>query len=104
LVEEAKMKKSRHQAIRELLLTSEDGLTVNEIADHFSATPATICKTIKTVYGVYIDRWTGPNRGQYSAVYMCADIPEDAPQPTCKHVKILEKILNISEKHLTNKN
>lgn len=96
--------KSRHQTIRDLLLSSEDGLTVNEIAKHVGATDRTICKTLKTVYGVYIDRWMGPNRGQYSAVYMCVDTPENAPQPTCKHVKILEKILNISEKHLTNKN
>jgi hypothetical protein len=98
------MTQSRHQAIRKLLLASEDGLTTNEIADHFSATHKTICKTLKAVYGVYIDRWTGPTRGQYSAVYMCADIPEDAPHPTPKQVEILEKILNISKNHLTNKN
>ena len=48
--------KSRHQAIRDLLLASEDGLTVNQLADHFGATTKTICKTLKVVYGVYIDR------------------------------------------------
>jgi predicted DNA-binding transcriptional regulator YafY len=74
--------KSRHHAIRDLLLASEDGLTVNEIADHFGATPKTICKTLKTVCGAYIDRWTGPTRGQYTAVYVCAEVPEDAPHPT----------------------
>ena len=75
------MTQSRHQAIRDLLLTSEDGLTVSEIADHFGATSKTICKTLKTVYGVYIDRWKGPTRGQYTAVYMCVEVPEDAPHP-----------------------
>ena len=73
--------KSRHHAIRDLLLVSEDGLTVNEIADHFGATSKTICKTLKTVCGVYIDRWTGPNRGQYAAVYVCVETPENAPHP-----------------------
>jgi predicted transcriptional regulator len=74
--------KSRHHKIRELLLRSEDGLTVNEIAEHFGTTSATICKTLKTVCGSYIDRWTGPTRGQYAAVYVCVKVPEDAPHPT----------------------
>ena len=74
--------KSRHQAIRDLLLASADGLTVNQIAEHFGATLKTICKTLKTVFGVYIDRWTGPNRGQYTAVYMCIEVPPNAPHPT----------------------
>jgi hypothetical protein len=77
--------KSRHHKIRELLLRSRDGLTVNEIAEHFGATYKTICITLKTVYGVYIDRWTGPNRGQYTAVYVCAKVPEDAPHPKGKN-------------------
>jgi predicted DNA-binding transcriptional regulator YafY len=75
------MKLSRHHAIRDLLLASEDGLTVNEIAVHFDATTKTICKTLKTVCGVYIDRWTGPSRGQYAAVYMCVETPQNAPRP-----------------------
>ena len=78
--------KSRHYAIRDLLLASEDGMTVNEIADHFGATPKTICKTLKTVFGVYIDRWAAPNRGQYAAVYACIETPENAPHPTVKEV------------------
>lgn len=75
------MTQSRHAAIRDLLLASEDGLTVNEIADHFGATANTICKTLKTVCGVYVDRWTKVSRGQYAAVYMCVETPEDAPHP-----------------------
>jgi len=73
--------KSRHQAIRDLLLASEDGLTVNQLADHFGATTKTICKTLKVVYGVYIDRWASAKRGQYAAVYMCVETPENAPHP-----------------------
>lgn len=73
--------KSRHQTIRDLLLFSEDGLTINEIAKHVGATDETICKTLKTVYGVYIDRWSAPKRGQYAAVYMCVETPKNAPHP-----------------------
>jgi hypothetical protein len=74
--------KSRHHKIRELLLRSEDGLTVNEIAEHFACDPNTLHNTMKMVHGVYIDRWTGPTRGQYTAVYVCAETPENAPHPT----------------------
>ena len=75
------MTQSRHQAIRDLLLASEDGLTVDDIADHFACNPNTLYNTMPAVCGVYIDRWTGPNRGQYTAVYMCVEIPENAPHP-----------------------
>jgi hypothetical protein len=74
--------KSRHPAIRELLLASKDGLTVKEIAKHFACNPATIYNCMNLICGVYIDRWAGPNRGQYSAVYVCVETPENAPHPT----------------------
>jgi hypothetical protein len=74
--------KSRHQAIRDLLLTSEDGLTIKQIAEHFACDSNTLNNTMKTVWGVYIDRWTLPKRGQYTAVYMCAEVPPNAPHPT----------------------
>ena len=73
--------KSRHQAIRDLLLASHDGLTVNEIADYFECNPNTLYNTLPVVWGVYIDRWMTPNRGKYTAVYMCAEIPPNAPHP-----------------------
>ena len=75
------MMKSRHQPIRDLLLASNDGMTVNEIAEHFACGPNPLYTTMPTVFGVYIDRWIGPSRGQYTAVYMCIKAPEDAPHP-----------------------
>ena len=56
-------------------------MTAYKIADHFGATYKTICITLKTVYGVYIDRWSAPKRGQYAAVYMCVETPKNAPHP-----------------------
>ena len=73
--------KSRHQAIRDLLLSSEDGLTIDEIAEHFACNSDTLYNTMPAVWGVYIDRWTASKRGQYAAVYMCAEVPPSVPHP-----------------------
>jgi hypothetical protein len=76
------MRKSRHQLIRDMLLASKDGMTIKEIAetlgDHCHKS---VQKTVKLIHGLYIDRWTGPSRGQYAAVYMCVKTPENAPRP-----------------------
>jgi predicted ArsR family transcriptional regulator len=72
---------SRHNQIRELLLQAEDGMTANEIAARLDVRPSVIRQSLKTVYGVYIDRWVAPKRGQYSAVYVCVEVPEDTPKP-----------------------
>ena len=81
------MKSSRHKQIREMLLASEDGMTVKEITDHFEeATAKTIRKTLKLVYGIYVDRWTVIKRGSYAAVYVCVDVPQDAPHPTERYL------------------
>jgi len=77
------MKRSRHQQIRNMLLDSEDGMTIKQIAEALEDDNyKSVAKTIKLVHGLYIDRWTVPKRGQYAAVYMCVEIPKDAPHPT----------------------
>ena len=81
------MKFSRHQAIREILLESEDGMTIQQVADKLGTGYKSIQKTIKLIWGVYIDRWTVPKRGQFAAVYMCIDVPESAPHPTERYVE-----------------
>jgi hypothetical protein len=78
------MSKSRHPEIRELLLASEDGLTINEMAAHFECDLNTLYNTMQQVWGVYIDRWAGPKRGQFTAVYMCVEVPENSPHPKGK--------------------
>ena len=78
------MTQSRHQAIRNLLLGARDGLTVDDIADHFACNPNTLYNTMPAVWGVYIDRWIGPNRGQYRAVYVCIEVPPNTPRPKGK--------------------
>jgi predicted transcriptional regulator len=80
------MKFSRHQAIREALLESEDGMTLSQLAERFDCSTKTLGKTIKNIYGVYIDRWTVPKRGQFAAVYMCVETPSHAPHPTERYI------------------
>jgi hypothetical protein len=80
------MKFSRHQAIREALLESEDGLTLVQLAERLDCSPKTLGKTVKNIYGVYIDRWTVPKRGQFAAVYMCVEVPAHAPHPTERYI------------------
>lgn len=72
---------NRQQAIRELLQASEDGMTIEEIATALKVNSDNLRKQMATVFGVYIDRWNAPKRGQFTAVYMCIDTPEDAPHP-----------------------
>jgi hypothetical protein len=65
-----------------MLLASEDGMTIRQLAEALGDDSwKSVAKTVKLVYGLYIDRWTGPHRGQYAAVYMCMEAPEDAPHP-----------------------
>jgi hypothetical protein len=80
------MKFSRHQAIREVLLESEDGMTIQQIADKLDCGYKSIQKTIKVIWGVYIDRWAVPKRGQFAAVYMCVEVPSHAPHPTERYL------------------
>ena len=78
------MKRSRHNLIRELLLRSDDGMTINQIVEALADNdnPKSIQRTVKLIHGVYIDRWAVPKRGQFAAVYMCVEVPTNAPHPT----------------------
>ena len=80
------MKKSRHHDIRAALTASEDGLTILELSAALEMNYKAVQKAVKNVYGIYIDRWSVPKRGQFSAVFMCVDIPRDAPHPTERYL------------------
>lgn len=80
------MRPSRHNDIRAALAASEDGLTLLELSVVLEMNYKAVQKAVKNVYGIYIDRWTVPKRGQFSAVFMCADIPKDAPHPTERYL------------------
>jgi len=72
---------SKHKEIRDLLLQTDDGLTANEIAARLYADPHAIRRALRDTFGVYIDRWATPKRGQYAAVYVCVEVPDNTPRP-----------------------
>jgi len=81
------MKRSRHQVIRDMLLVSEDGMTINQIAAALGdPNRKSAQKTVKLIHGLYIDRYTVIKKGTYAAVYMCVDVPANSPHPTERYV------------------
>lgn len=80
------MKESRHDKIRVMLLNSSDGLTTSQIAKQLGSTYKSVQKTMNNIYGVYIDRWDVPRHGQFAAVWMCVEVPDDVPHPTDRYL------------------
>jgi hypothetical protein len=74
------MRRSRHDEIRQALLANDDGLTILQLAALFKCQKASMGRTLKDMWGVYIDRWQ-PANGTYAAVYMSVPTPENAPHP-----------------------
>lgn len=62
-------------------------MTIKQIAEALGDdNHKSVAKTVKLVYGLYIDRWTVIKKGTYAAVYMCVDVPVDAPHPTERYL------------------
>lgn len=74
------MSRSRHPDIRALLHQHADGLTPNDINQFTGIPPDSVRQALANMPDVYIDRWEGPVRGQYAAVW-CAVVPP----PNCPH-------------------
>ena len=75
-----KQMNSSHQRIRDYLKDS-DGLTTRQLQFRLGIEQRTICKALKAMPDTYVDRWTGPHRGQWAAVWCVVDVPEDCPKP-----------------------
>ena len=74
------MRKSNQTALRALLREHQDGLTVAELVKMMGGIRLSIMASLKCMPDAYIDRWEGPVRGQYAAVW-CAVVPP----PNCPH-------------------
>jgi hypothetical protein len=75
-----KQMNTHHQKIRDLLKDSE-GLTTRQLQYRLEVDQRTLCKSLKSMPDSYIDRWTGPYRGQWAAVWCVVEVPEDCPKP-----------------------
>ena len=83
------MRKSNHQNIRAVLREQTDGLTVAQLVLQLrlmvkDVNEESIRSSLVSMPDAYIDRWEGPNRGQYAAVWCVVVPPENCPKPTHK--------------------
>ena len=76
------MSKSKHDLVRKVLRDSEDGLTVKQITEAVGVDKDPLSRILQTMPDAYIDRWSGPTKGQYSAVWCVVVPPENCPQPS----------------------
>jgi hypothetical protein len=74
--------KSKHDLVRKVLRDSEDGLTAKQITEAVGVDKDPLSRILQTMPDAYIDRWSGPTRGQYSAVWCVVVPPENCPRPT----------------------
>lgn len=63
------------------LLQGHDGMTTKQLSLLVNSCPRDITRSLKTMPDAYVDRWTGPERGQWAAVWCVVDVPEDCPKP-----------------------
>ena len=77
---------THHQKIRDQLKDS-DGLTTKQLQYRLEVDQRTLCKSLKSMPDSYIDRWTGPHRGQWAAVWCVVEVPEDCPKPDEKDIQ-----------------
>jgi hypothetical protein len=76
------MSKSKHDIVRKVLRDSADGLTAKQITELTKVEADSLSRILATMQDAYIDRWSGPTRGQYSAVWCVVVPPENCPRPT----------------------
>ena len=74
--------KSKHDLVRKVLRESEDGLTAKQITEAVGVDKDPLSRILQTMPDAYIDRWSGPTKGQYSAVWCVVVPPENCPHPT----------------------
>jgi hypothetical protein len=63
------------------LLQASDGMTTKELAITIDSGMRDISRALKAMPDAYVDRWTGPKRGQWAAVWCVVDVPENCPKP-----------------------
>lgn len=78
------MSKSHMPAIRALLRTEPDGLTLVEISGRIAVPVEIIRNCMARMPDAYIDRWQTTEKGPYAAVWCVVVPPPNCPHPTRK--------------------
>lgn len=68
--------------LRMHLRATPDGLTPAELAKLTGRDKHNITRCLRLMPDTYVDRWEGPVRGQYAAVFCAVVPPPDCPHPT----------------------
>ena len=68
--------------VEEILKKHPDGVSTTDIAAQLGKDPRSIYKALKRTPLAYVDRWASPVRGQYVAIWVLMQMPEDCPHPT----------------------
>lgn len=74
--------------IRQLLRDHPDGLDIKTITERVDRLESTVRMLLKNMPDTYIDRWEGPRRGQYVAIWCVVVPPDNCPHPTRKVVAV----------------
>jgi len=74
--------KSKHDIVRKVLRDNADGLTAKQITVQVQVEADSLSRILDAMPDTYIDRWSEPVRGQYSAVWCVVVPPENCPHPT----------------------
>ena len=80
-IQELEDMKSHATRIRELLRQTPDGMTLVQLSDATGTRSDTLRNAIEAIQDIYIDRWEGPYRGQWAAVYCLHIAPPNCPRP-----------------------
>jgi hypothetical protein len=80
-LQEIETMKSHAPKVREQLIAEPDGLTIAQLHDILGIRKDTLDNCLATMPDVYIDRWEGPYRGQWAAVYCVYLPPPNCPRP-----------------------
>ena len=74
--------------LRAILRGHPDGLTPTALADMTGRDRANVRTYLAKMPDTYIDRWEGPHRGQYNAVWCVVIPPDNCPHPTKEVVAV----------------
>ena len=80
-IQELEDMKTHATRIRELLRQTTDGMTICQLSDATGARKDTLDNALAAMPDAYIDRWTGPYRGQWAAVWCVVVPPANCPRP-----------------------
>lgn len=70
------------QELRAILRSHPDGLNTAALADMTGRDRKNVRDYLYKMCDTYIDRWDGPYRGQYNAVWCVVVPPDNCPHPT----------------------